>query len=75
MDEGVTKLSQQESLLQDKIYYHSENLPVYNELADMGFGSNPLRTLLHIIQDIASSNGINPWFAVEKIHSRHRNAV
>jgi hypothetical protein len=32
----------------------------------MGFGSNQLRTLLHIIQDIASSNGINPWFAVEK---------
>jgi hypothetical protein len=39
---------------------------VYNELADMGFGSNQLRTLLHIIQDIASSNGINPLFAVEK---------
>ena len=42
LDEGIAKLSQQESLLQDKIYYHSENLPVYNELADMGFGSNPL---------------------------------
>ena len=32
----------------------------------MGFGSSQLRTLLHMIQDIANSNGINPWLAVKK---------
>ena len=32
----------------------------------MGFGSSQLRTLLHVIQDIANSNGINPWLAVKK---------
>ena len=32
----------------------------------MGFGSSQLRTLLHKIIDIASSNGINPSLAVEK---------
>ena len=66
LDEGIAKLRQHESLLRDKIHYHSENLPVYNELADMGFGSSQLRTLLHMIQDIANSNGINPWLAVKK---------
>jgi hypothetical protein len=52
--------------LQDKIHYHSENLPEYNELADMEIGSSQLRTLLHMIQDIANSNGINPWLAIKK---------
>jgi prefoldin subunit 5 len=62
----IANLRQHESSLEDKIYIHSENLPVYNRLADMGFGSNHLRTLLDKIIDIASSNGINPWFAVNK---------
>ena len=56
----------QESLLQDKIYIHSENLPVYNQLADMGFGSSQLKTLLDKIIDITISNGINYCLAVNK---------
>ena len=40
LDERIANLHQQESLLQDKICLHSENLPVYNQLADMGFGSS-----------------------------------
>ena len=56
----------QESLLQDKIYIHSENLPVYNQLADMEFGSRQLKTLLDKIIDITISNGINYCLAVNK---------
>ena len=40
LEESVAELSQRESLLQDKIYLHSENLPVYDELANLGFGSS-----------------------------------
>ena len=66
LEERIANLRQQESLLQDKIYIHSENLPVYNQLADMGFGSSQLKTLLDKIIDIAISNGINYCLAVNK---------
>ncbi len=66
LEERIANLSQQESFLQDKIYLHSENLPVYNELANNGFGSSELRTLLAKIIDIAISNGINHCLAVRK---------
>jgi hypothetical protein len=66
LEERTANLRQQESLLQDKIYIHSKNLPVYNELADMGIGSSQLKTLLDKIIDIAISNGVNPWLAVNK---------
>jgi hypothetical protein len=53
------------TLSQDKIYLHSENLSVYNELADLGFGSRELRTLLDKIINIAKTNDIDPWSAVK----------
>jgi hypothetical protein len=62
----IANLSDQESLLQYKISIHSENLPVYNQLATRGFGSRQLKALLHKIIDIAVSNGINHWQAVNK---------
>ena len=66
LGERIANLRQQESLLQDKICLHSENLPAYNQLADMGFSSSQLKTLLDKIIDIAISNGINHWQAVNK---------
>ena len=66
LEEHVVKLRQQESLLADKICLHSENLPVYNKLANMGFGSSQLKTLLDKIINIAISNGINHWAAGNK---------
>ena len=41
LEERTANLRQQEFSLEDKIYAHSENLPVYNQLAQMGFGSSP----------------------------------
>jgi hypothetical protein len=38
---------------------------VYNELADLGFGSRELRTLLDKIINIAKTNDIDPWSAVK----------
>jgi hypothetical protein len=66
LEERTANLRQQESLLQDKIYIHSENLPVYNQLADMGFGSSQLKALLDKVIDITISNGINYCLAVNK---------
>ncbi|HZI71277.1 MAG TPA: hypothetical protein VFD60_08955, partial [Nitrososphaeraceae archaeon] len=66
LEESIAKLRHHESLLQDKICLHSENLPVYNQLADMGFGSSQLKTLLDKIIDITISNGINHSLAVNK---------
>jgi chromosome segregation ATPase len=62
----IANLHQQESSLEDKIYAYSENLPVYNQLVEMGFGSSQLKTLLDNIIDIANSNGINYCLAVNK---------
>jgi hypothetical protein len=45
---------------------YSENLPVYNRIADIGFGSSQLKTLLDKVIDIIIPNGINPWLAVNK---------
>ena len=42
---SIAELSQRESLLQDKIYLHSETLPVYDELANLGFGSSDLKNV------------------------------
>jgi hypothetical protein len=66
LEERTANLRQQESLLQDKIYIHSENLPVYNQLADMGFGSSQMKALLDKVIDITISNGINYCLAVNK---------
>ena len=66
LEERTANLRQQESLLQDKIYIHSENLPVYNQLADMRFDSSQLKALLDKVIDITISNGINYCLAVNK---------
>ncbi len=65
-EKRIANLRQQESSLEDKIYAHSENLPIYNQLAEMGFGSSQLKTLLDKIINIAISNGINYCLAVSK---------
>ncbi len=66
LEESVTELSQRESLLQDKIYLHSENLPVYDELANLGFGSSELRTLRNLLVNIEISLDVYPPLAVKK---------
>ncbi|HEY7080225.1 MAG TPA: hypothetical protein VH500_11020 [Nitrososphaeraceae archaeon] len=63
---NIAELSQRESLLQDKIYLHSETLPVYDELANLGFGSSELRTLRNLLVNIASSLGLYPPSVVKK---------
>lgn len=66
LEERIASLHQQEFLLEDKICIHSENLPVYNQLAEMGFGSSQLKALLDKIINIAIYNGVNHWAAVNK---------
>jgi hypothetical protein len=39
---------------------------VYNELANIGFGSKELIRLLRTILVIMNSNGIDHWLAVDK---------
>jgi len=63
---NIAELSQRESILQDKIYLHSETLPVYNELANLGFGLNELITLRNLIVNIANSLDKYPPLAVKK---------
>ncbi|MGA7899666.1 MAG: hypothetical protein WCA39_12485 [Nitrososphaeraceae archaeon] len=63
---SIAELSQRESLLQDKIYLHSETLPVYDELANLGFGSSDLRTLRNLLVNIANSLDVYPPLAVKK---------
>ena len=66
MEKNLAKLNQDDYSLRHAIDLHSENLSVYNELASIGFGSKELRILLHTILDIANSNGITQWLAVDK---------
>lgn len=66
LEDRIAKLSQDASLLQDKIYSHSENFSVYNELAALEFTSSELRTLIDKLLNIANSNDMDPWSAVKK---------
>ena len=66
MEKNLAKLNQDDYSLRRAINLHSENLSVYNELANIGFGSKELRILLHTILDITNSNGITQWLAVDK---------
>lgn len=66
MEKNLAKLNQDDYSLRRAINLHSENLSVYNELANIGFGSKELRSLLHTILDITNSNGITQWLAVSK---------
>jgi hypothetical protein len=66
MQKKLTKLKQQDYSLRHTINVHSENLPVYNDLANIGFGSKELRRLLQTILGITSSNGIDHWLAANK---------
>ncbi|MFZ0327676.1 MAG: hypothetical protein WAL66_10280 [Nitrososphaeraceae archaeon] len=61
MQERVAKLGQDDSFLRHEIDLHSENLSLYNELANIGFGSNELRKLLDTILSITNSNDISHW--------------
>jgi len=63
---NLAKLKQDDYSLRQAINLHSENLSLYNELANIGFGSNELRRLLNTILDITSSNRIDHWLAVDK---------
>jgi len=66
MQKNLAKLKQQEYSLRNAINLHSENLSVYNELANIGFGSKELIRLLRTILVIMNSNGIDHWLAVGK---------
>jgi hypothetical protein len=59
-------LNQHDRLLRKKINLHKEKISFYKELEDIGFGSDELKRLLNTILDIASSNGIDHWLAVNK---------
>jgi hypothetical protein len=63
---SIAELSQRESVLQDKIYLHSESLPMYDELANLGFGSSELRMLRNLLVNIANSLDVYPPLAVKK---------
>ena len=63
---SIAKLGRRESILQDKIFLHSETLPVYDELATLGFGSNELIMLRNLIVNIANSRDEYPPMAVKK---------
>jgi prefoldin subunit 5 len=64
--ENLSKLSQHERSLQNAISLHSEKVPVYNALENIGFGSTELKLLLNTVLEITCSNGINHWLAVNK---------
>ena len=66
MQKNLAKLKQQDYSLRNAINLHSENLSVYNELANIGFGSRELIRLLRTILVIMNSNGIDHWLAVYK---------
>jgi hypothetical protein len=46
MEKNLAKLKQEDYSLRNAINLHSENLSVYNELANIGFGSKELIRLL-----------------------------
>ena len=62
---NIAELGRRESILQDKIFLHSETLPVYDELATLGFGSNELIMLRNLIVNIANSRDEYPPMAVK----------
>jgi len=53
---NLSTLKQQDYSLRHAINLHSENLSVYNELANIGFGSKELIRLLRTILVIMNSN-------------------
>jgi hypothetical protein len=63
MQKNLVKLNQKDYSLRHAINLHSENLSLYNDLANIGFGSRELRRLLQTILDIMNSNGIDYWVA------------
>jgi hypothetical protein len=66
MQKNLSILKQQDYSLRHAINLHSENLSLYNDLANIGFGSKELRRLLQTILEITNSNGIDHWLAVNK---------
>jgi hypothetical protein len=66
MEKNFAKLIHQDYSLRHAINLHSENLSLYNDLANIGFGSKELRRLLQTILEITNSNGLDHWLAVNK---------
>jgi uncharacterized protein (UPF0335 family) len=60
------KLDSQNSSLLKNINLHSKKADIYNELENAGFGIKELKRLLDTIINIAGSNKINYWFAINK---------
>lgn len=60
------KLDSQNSSLLKSINLHSKKADIYNELENAGFGIKELKSLLDTIINIAGSNEINYWLAINK---------
>jgi len=60
------KLDSQNSSLLKNINLHSKKADIYNELENAGFGIKELKRLLDTIIDIAESNEINYWLAINR---------
>jgi hypothetical protein len=60
------KLDSQNSSLLKSISLHSKKADIYNELENAGFGIKELKMLLDTIIDIARSNEINYWLAINR---------
>jgi uncharacterized protein (UPF0335 family) len=60
------KLDSQNSSLLKNINLHSKKADIYNELENAGFGIKELKRLLDTIIDIAGSNEINYWLAINR---------
>jgi hypothetical protein len=63
------KLESQNSSLLKRISLHSSKADLYNELDVAGFGIAELRRLLDTITNIATSNQISHWVAIDKFFS------
>ena len=60
------KLDSHNSSLLKSISLHAEKADIYNELENAGFGIKELKRLLDTIINIAGSNEINYWLAINK---------
>ena len=63
------KLESQNSSLLERISLHSSKADLYNELDVAGFGIAELTRLLDTITNIATSNQISHWVAIDKFFS------
>ena len=66
MQKEVVRLSNQRYRLKADINLHTEKLSVLNRLEAIGCDSKMLEGLLGTVLNIASTNGINHWLALDK---------